>query len=664
MTVTRKLSRSTLWFALTAILMLALAACGAPGEAPADDAMAADDAMDAGMASPNQAPEFQEMVNSGTLPPLSERLPSDPLVVEPVESIGQYGGVWRAGLRGGSDNAWIYRTVAYDQLLSWNRDWSGVRPNVASSFEVSDDSTTYTFHLRPGMKWSDGTPYTANDIVWWFDNVILNEELTPAVPVWLKSGDTPATLTAVDDYTLTWTYAEPNGVLPLRLAAPGGPAVVSYPSHYVQQFHADFNDEAGADATENGFEDWTLWFRNRIGGGCCGYYNDADLPVIWAWEISTPAGENTTFVRADRNPYYWKVDTEGNQLPYLDAVVFNFSADPETLVLQALAGEIDYQERHINALSNKAAFFDAQESAGIVLTNGLASGSNVMEISFNQTHPDPVKDEIFGNKHFRIGLSHAIDRQELIDLVLVGQGTPWQTAPMPSSPYYHERLATQYTEYNVDKANEHLDATGWTERDSDGIRLGPDGEPISFVIDVITVAPQHVDMLNLISNYWAEVGIKMTPNVLDRTLGQQRLEILEFDAQTWGGPGGIGYSTLLDPRNWAAMHGHSRWGYAWNRWYNFGPDDDFAEVPPESVQQALAIYDTIQATPDAAEQTRLMMEILDIAADDFYSMGIATPAPPYGVANKNMRNIMDNMPFAWQYPTPGPADTHQWWLDE
>ena len=330
------------------------------------------------------------------------------------------------------------------------------------------------------MKWSDGEPYTAHDIAWWFDNVILNEELTPAVPVWLKSGDVPATLTAVDDYTLTWAYAEPNGVLPLRLAAPGGPAVVSYPEHYVQQFHADFNDEAGADATENGFEDWTLWFWDRIGGGCCGYYNDADLPVIWAWDLTTPPGENTTFIRADRNPYYWKVDTEGNQLPYLDAVVFNFSADPETLVLQALAGEIDYQERHINALSNKAAFFDAQESAGIVLTNGLASGSNVMEISFNQTHPDPVKDEIFGNKDFRIGLSYAIDRQELIDLVLVGQGTPWQTAPMPSSPYYHERLATQYTEYNVDKANEHLDATGWTERDDDGIRLGPDGQSHRF----------------------------------------------------------------------------------------------------------------------------------------------------------------------------------------
>ena len=179
------------------------------------------------------------------------------------------------------------------------------------------------------------------------------------------------------------------------------------------------------------------------------------------------------------------------------------------------------------------------------------------------------------------------------------------------------------------------------------------GKAIAFVIDVITVAPQHVDMLNLISNYWAEVGIKMTPNVLDRTLGQQKLEVLDFDAQTWGGPGGIGYSTLLDPRNWAAVHGHSRWGYAWNRWYNFGPDDDFAEDPPESVRKALALYDTIQATPDAAEQTRLMMEILDIAADDFYSMGIATPAPPYGVANKNMRNIMGQHAVCMAVPDSG-----------
>lgn len=667
MKTVRKLLKARAWLASASLaLVLVLAACG--GGAPAESAEPAEEdmmeeAMDDGMgASPHQAPAFQEMVSAGTLPPLAERLPTEPLVVEPVDAIGRYGGVWRAGLRGGSDNAWIYRTVGYDQMVNWTRDWGGVRPNVASGWDVSDDSTTYTFYLREGMKWSDGEAFTADDVVWWYENVVRNEELTPSVPNWLRSGDTPVTVAKVDDYTVSFAYPEPNGVLPLRLASPSGPPPTSYPGHYMEQFHIAFNEEAGAEAEAAGFESWVTYFQDRNGGGCCGYYRDANLPVLWAWHLTVPYGENTTTIRAERNPYYWKVDTEGNQLPYLDAVVFNVGNDVETLVLQAMAGEIDYQDRHIATLANKAAFFDVQESAGIKLTNRLNSGSNVMEISLNQNHKEPVLREIFANHDFRVGLSYAINRQELIDAVLVGQGEPWQAAPMASSPYYHERLAKQYTEYSPELANQHLDAAGYTERDADGFRLGPDGEPISFTVDIITVAVEHIDMMDLISQYWAEVGIKMTPNVLDRSLGQQRLEVLDHDANTWGAPGGIGYSTLLDPRNFLPMHGHSRYGYAWYRWY-VNPDDEIAEEPPDHVKQQLELYDQIQATADPDEQAKLMQEILDIAADNFYTIGISTPAPDYGVANKDMANIMDQMPAAWQYPTPGPSDTFQYYYD-
>ncbi len=659
----RSAGRQSLWLlALGSLLILALAACGAP-DTPAESEMPADeDAASMADVSPNQAPAFQEMVANGSLPPLADRLPAEPLVIEPVEAIGNYGGVWRAGLRGGSDNAWIYRTVAYDQMTSWERDWSGVRPNVAKSWDVSEDGTTYTFHLREGMKWSDGEPFTAGDVVWWYDNVILNEEISTSVPNWLRSGDAPATVTMSDDYTVSVTFPEPNGLLTLRLAAPAGPGMTSYPAHYMEQFHVDFNPNAAADAEEAGFETWVDNFLDHNGGGCCGYYRDADLPVLWAWTLTTPYGENTTTIRADRNPYYWKVDTEGNQLPYIDSVIYNVGSDPETLVLQALAGEIDYQDRHIATLGNKSTFFDAQESAGIKLTNRLDSNSNVMEISLNLNHPDPVKNEIFNNINFRIGLSHAINRQELIDVVLVGQGQPWQAAPMESSPYYNERLATQYTEYSTEMANQYLDASGYTERDSNGIRLGPDGEPISFTVDVITVATEQIDMMNLISQYWEAVGVKMTPNVLDRSLGQQRLEILGHDANTWGAPGGVGYSTLLDPRNFLPTHGHSRYGYGWYLWY-VNPDNELAIVPPAIVQEQLALYDEVGATPDPVKQTELMHQILEISADQFYVIGISTPAPAYGVANKSMRNIMDWMPASWQYPTPGPSDTFQYFYE-
>jgi peptide/nickel transport system substrate-binding protein len=625
---------------------------------PADE-----DAASMADVSPNQAPAFQQMVADGTLPPLEDRLPAEPLVVEPVDAIGNYGGIWRAGLRGGSDNAWIYRTIAYDQMVSWERDWSGVRPNVAKSWDISDDSTTYTYHLREGMKWSDGEPFTASDVVWWYDNVIRNEEISISVPTWLRSGDVPATVTMSDDYTVIFTYPEANGVLNLRLASPSGPPATSYPAHFMQQFHVDFNSEVAAIAEAEGFETWVDYFLDHNGGGCCGFYRDSDLPVLWAWNLTSSYGENTTTVRAERNPYYWKVDTEGNQLPYIDTVIYNVGSNPETLVLQALAGEIDYQGRHIATLGNKSAFFDVQESAGITLTDRLSADNNVMEISLNLNHPDPVKNEIFNNIHFRIGLSHAINRQELIDVVLVGQGEPWQAAPLESSPYYNERLATQYTEYSPEIANQHLDAAGYTERDSNGIRLGPDGEPIAFTVDVITVATDQIDMMNLISQYWAEVGVKMTPNVLDRSLGQQRLEAIEHDGNTWGAPGGIGYGTLLDPRNFLPIHGHSRYGYGWYLWY-INPDNEAAVEPPDIVKKQLDLYALVNKTADPVAQTALMNEILEISADQFYAIGISKPAPAYAVANQNLRNIMEWMPAAWQYPTPGPGDTFQFYYDE
>ena len=201
---------------LLAIIMVAsvLAACGAPADAPAPEAAESSDAAtdsgsdggDAAMSDSKEAPSLAEMVAAGTLPPLEERLPLEPMVIEPEESIGTYGGTWRAGLRGGSDNAWIYRTIAYEQMTRWERDWSGVRPNIAKGWDVSDDSTEYTFYLREGMRWSDGEPFTSDDVVFWYEDVLMNEELTPSVPNWLMAGDEPVVVEAVDDYTVKFSF--------------------------------------------------------------------------------------------------------------------------------------------------------------------------------------------------------------------------------------------------------------------------------------------------------------------------------------------------------------------------------------------------------------------------------------------------------------------------
>ncbi|MEZ4637678.1 MAG: ABC transporter substrate-binding protein [Caldilineaceae bacterium] len=475
------------WPALMAVLVLGLvlAACApaAPADAPsAAEPAAAEPAAPVADTAAKEAPMLAEMVAAGELPPLEERIPTNPMVVTPVESLGEYGGTWRTGLRGGQDNAWLVRTIGYDYLVRWDPAWSEVVPNLAESVEASDDATEFTFHLREGTKWSDGEPFTADDIVFWYEATVADEGYAATHPVggWLIAGDEPVVVEKIDDYTVVFRFAAPNGLFLQRMATPSGAGIVEVPEHYCSQFHASYTDDLDALIAENNATDWVNLFELKCGGVpgtpyTARWYN-ADLPVISAWDISIPYGGTSTQVVAERNPYYWKVDTEGRQLPYIDRFLAEIGEDVEVLTLRALNGDIDMQDRHIATLANKAVFADNAEAGEYGFFDTIPSGMNTVAIALNLTHKDPVKREIYQNKDFRIALSHAINRQEIIDVVYVGQGEPYQLAPRPTSPFYNETLAKQYTEYDPAEANEILDSI-FPEKNADGIRLGPDGNP-------------------------------------------------------------------------------------------------------------------------------------------------------------------------------------------
>ena len=289
-------------------------------------------------------------------------------------------------------------------------------------------------------------------------------------------------------------------------------------------------------------------------------------PVIGAWIHENGTNSDITQLTAVRNPYYWKVDPEGNQYPYIDFLQYDVGEDTETLVLKALNGEIDMQDRHIATLNNKAVFFDNMEAGGYTFFDKIPSGMNTMIIAFNLTTEDPVLSEVFNNRDFRVALSHAINRQEIIDVVFVGQGEPYQAAPRPSSPFYNETLAKQYTEYDPDTANQILDEAGFAERDGDGFRLGPDGNRISFAVEVHTVAADRIDMLELVQGYWADVGIDMQVEVEDRSILYDRKEANEHQAVVWGGDGGL--EIFLEPRWYFPFSNESNFAMLWNFWFN------------------------------------------------------------------------------------------------
>jgi peptide/nickel transport system substrate-binding protein len=535
--------------------------------------------------------------------------------------------------------------------------WDGVVVNMCESYSANDAGNEFTFFLREGLKWNDGQPYTADDVLFWYEDVVMDRDVTPQEP------RVPFEVERVDDYTVKWVFEDPQGLFIKDMARINYSRATQYPKQYLQQFHKSHNANAESLAKEANQATWSDMF-----GAMATQHQNAELPLFWPWFLTTGMGETTTRIVCERNPYYFKVDPEGNQLPYIDRYNYELVADNEVLVLKVLNGEIDFQEQWINDPKNQPVFYDGQEKGGFHFWELTPTYANEFIMMFNRDCTNEMKAEIFANKDFRIGLSLAIDRQELIDVVLVGQSLPHQAAPRPESVYYHERLATQYTEFDVDKANEHLDKAGLSERDAEGFRLGPDGKRFTFIMEIDQGRVTYVDLLELIIPMWAKnVGIEANVKLMERSLEEERVHgrALEWEAGANKFGGGGGEAPILDPRYWfpSGIYG-SMFAKRWAAWYEAGPDDEIAEEPPPDVLKMMELYDQIKTVPDEAKQKEMLMELLELAADRFWAIGTVLEPLSFGIVTNRMKNTPESLPRSWIYPTPVPCNTCQFYIEE
>ncbi len=648
--MTSKQSSKMIRFTMMLLIVLTtvLAACGSgeplpdvpPGEAAAEEAPAAESseteaseeeapAEEAAAApavevdlSQKEAPMLAEQVAAGTLPPLEERLPTTPLVVEPFEAPGKYGGSWKIGSISPRGAYMSSRTVS-ESFAMWDRTASEPVPDVAESWEISEDYTTYTFHMREGMKWSDGTPLTSEDVLFWWNDIVLNAEFTPAPPDWLRiNGEIPE-VTAPDEYTVVFEFPSSYSLFLPNMAF-RGTSIFDFPKHYISQFHPSYvdEDELAAKIEELGYESWMVALLDLT------HPINPDLPRIGPW-VNTTRNPETSAVYV-RNPYYFKVDTEGRQLPYMDEMEVFIYQDKEVMLLAAMNGEINY-EAQVIAAPDYPVLSQNEERGGYIVHRYPRPVP--MVVFFNMDSADPVMGPLVKDVRFRRALSIGVDREDINQSAFLGLGQITQALPNPADPYSIPELDTKDTEYDPDAANALLDEIGLTERDSEGYRLTADGDRVSITMPVLGGQGVADLAYEILAEYWRELGIEVALNFQPST---NWVAFVRAGEHTAAGYLSATIQWVVDPLWFVPTSDLTYFAPLTGLYY--ATNGQQGNEPEGLLLELQETFDAMKAATDPEEQIALGKHITQLHADNLFKVGYVMGFQPV-LADANFVNI-------------------------
>ena len=473
-----------------------------------------------------EAPLLQSKVKKGLIPELKDRLPNkeDILVVTPRDSIGIYGGeiTFNATNPTSFGNTGF---TAWDQhLMGYTTNWEVLVPEIAKSVELSSDFKSAVVTLRKGMKWSDGNKFSSDDIMFWYEDIVQNQDL-PNMPRLLAPGGMTVSIAKINDYQVKFRFENPFPSFALALARfnSGFPMA---PQHYLKKWHIKYNKDAGAIAKEEGFNSWIDAFVFHYNGQTGQNDFDINMPVLKPWKLTRVDEFGNKFY--ERNPYYWKVDTEGNQLPYIDRQVRLIVSEPEVVKLKVQSGEIDYG--FYNLRVEDLPILKAGEEKGNYKTIlWPAAQGSMQKYQFNITVKDKILNKLFNDIRFRQAMSLAIDRTDINQTLFFGLAKPRQWGVEPTSPFYEDWMSTYYASYDPTEANRLLDEIG-LRKGPDGIRIRSDGEPLTIVLwDAI----KRIPLSEIVAEYWRKVGVKVTINPSTREAFKQALIANKVHASVW-----------------------------------------------------------------------------------------------------------------------------------
>ncbi|HVX45100.1 MAG TPA: ABC transporter substrate-binding protein [Mycobacteriales bacterium] len=622
------LSRRNVLRAGAGITMLSAAGCG--------DFLSMDPEVDKdnGAARPGykgkEAPILAERVKRGQLPPLAERLPESPMVVKPLHSPGVFGGTLEMAQ---TDSAAGYDLgdMGRSGIAELDMQTQEPGPGLAESWDISEGGKVYTFHLRKGLRWSDGHPFTADDIFFVHEKIFLNTTLYPSYPAWLVRGGKPPEVTKVDDHTVRFRFAQVHGLLLKRLAFPNDALILICPKHYMSQFLPDFTPMATLkkQAKAHGLDAWNDYFVNRND-----IWQNPDRPVLGAFRIVQPGGTSGTSARAERNPYYWKVDEQGRQLPYLDHVHWTF-LNSESIALRAAGGELDFGGTSILGFQEVPLLIKNQKRSGYQVGKWVLDGG-FAAIYVNQTPKDPVLRTLFQKLDFRAGLSHAINRVEMNEALLAGQGTMLHPCGQPEDEYFVPGMGKRFTEFDVAEANRRLDAAGLTKRGGNGMRLRPDGKRmlLELLTFPINLGIPGVDAYEYVQRYWAKVGVEMTIKNVTSDLWYKRTPVGDYQL---GGYPPAGYKWDIDSLWYVPTSSLSYFAPLYGHWYETqGAEGD---KPSGIFRKLQEDFDALQNTVDRKKQLELGRGILRAHDQNVWIIGTLRPPFTPMIIDNDLMNV-------------------------
>ncbi|GAB3765988.1 ABC transporter substrate-binding protein [Microlunatus parietis] len=629
-----------------AAAVTALAGCSALDIAPDTGGQATGPALDT---TQKQSPMLQKLVDSGKLPDLAGRLPENPLQIPMQEQLGQYGGnMRRAQVDPGSTGG---QYMVFSGLAEWSPTTPGQpQPGLAEKWEISPDGRVYTFTLRKGLKWSDGEPFTTADLMHVYEKVMLNKELSPVFPGWLTVAKKPAVFAAPDDITLTVTFAAPHSLfLKFLCFIPFGGWLIQ-PTHYLSPFHKEIaaKDDLAAAMKKYSVTTWMDLYNNRNNSN-----QNPDRPVLGPWRLTKSINATNTTGRLERNPYYWKVDEAGRQLPYLDTASFQVLS-PDAIGLRAANGELDIALWDLPETSLPVLIKNQDSKPFRVLRWQTDANTSIL---LNQSHRDPVIAELFQKLDFRAGFSHAINRTELNDALLAGQGKPVHPCGQAGDEYFSEGMGQRFIEFDPDEANKRLDAAGLTERDGKNMRLRPDGKPMRFTMQTfpVGVGLNQMTVLEYAKRNLAEVGIDTVIKTISQDLWYTEIPQGNFDIICYPFPG---YQWDIDPLWYVPNSNLTYWAPRFGTW-SYDPKNKFAAEPPETIKSLLDLYDQLKVAPNDEERIKYGREITKLHDENVWIIGtMPLPYTPMVVAD-DLKNVRPEAVASFRQHYEGATDLAQ-----